>query len=147
MGMTYSGCTGGGGCPTGPANVTDFLATPAVGGTAIDLAWTDSADEVYIQIEISLDQATWTQLAFLAQDTVAYQADGLIPETQYFFRIRTLDQQETNSDWLETTATTLALPLPPAENDVIGFWDFSDESGSVITSGANLTSIESPGGS
>ena len=71
-----------------PAAPTALSATTA-SDTQIDLAWTDnSADETSFKVERSLDGVSFSQVASLPANTVAYSDMGLDPGTQYFYRVR-----------------------------------------------------------
>lgn len=141
-----SGGGGGGGPSGGPAAPTSFTATP-VSGTQINLAWVDSADETAYQIEQSPDNSAWTPIVMLDPGTTAYSVTELTRNVQYYFRIRSLDSSTTTSAFVLANATTLDIAaLPPTEQAAIAFFDASDLSGTVVTSGSDVTAWQSAGG-
>lgn len=74
---------------TTPAAPTNLIAT-ATGPDRIRLTWTDnSLDETGFAVERSTNATTgFTEIASLPANASSFESTGLIPATQYFFRVR-----------------------------------------------------------
>jgi hypothetical protein len=96
--------------PTAPTN----LSAVTTSYEQIDLSWSDtSSDETGIQVEQSLDNATWSVVASLSANSTSYSDTGLISSTTYYYRVRAYNGAG-NSDYSNTdSSTTDALPPPP----------------------------------
>ncbi|MBZ0295783.1 MAG: right-handed parallel beta-helix repeat-containing protein, partial [Anaerolineae bacterium] len=88
---------------------TDLVAT-AESSTTIGLSWTDtSSDETGFSVERSLTGSDgWTEIGTTAADVDTYTDEGLICETEYFYRVRAMRDSDV-SDYSNTdSATTLS---------------------------------------
>lgn len=86
------------GCGTGytlslvditPPNAPTNIVATAQSHKQIDLTWSDNAnDENGFEIERSLDELVWTQLATIGADSTSFSDNELTPSTTYFYRVR-----------------------------------------------------------
>ena len=97
---------------------------------AIELAWTDNADdELGYEVGRSLDGVSFTLVATLPADSATWVAEGLAPDTLYYFRVRATGE-EGNSEYSNVaSASTGVLQLMSFQNAtlVLGqpdFWSF-----------------------
>jgi hypothetical protein len=80
------------------ATVTGLTATPN-GTTAIDLQWEQVVNNQGYQLQVSADNATWSNLeALLPQNTLTYQHGGLAPGTLRYYRVRAKGNGTTYGD-------------------------------------------------
>jgi hypothetical protein len=87
---------------------TNFVAV-ADGENAIDLSWTDVANESSYLIEFSLDGSTgWTELDTPAAGSTTSTQTGLNEGDQRFYRIKAIGDgiAHTDSPWATTSGTT-----------------------------------------
>lgn len=104
--------------PTVPSGPTGLTVT-AVSATAIDLSWTDTADnEEGFAIEWSPDgsPASFTTLATVGVDVTSYTHENLTPETEYFYRVRAFNSTGVSGYSGVDSATTLPAPPPLIED-------------------------------
>lgn len=141
--------------------VADFAAT-VVSDTAIDLDWTDSANEASYEIQYSDSGGggPWNALATPAQNAITYSATGLTASTTYHFRIRAVGDglSFATSNWVVVASTTsdagdVAAPVPtfapintatdfPVNKPIVITWDEATQNtdASEITN-ANIASL------
>lgn len=99
---------------TVPLPPTNLSAT-ALSSTQIRLNWVDnSTNEKGFKLEISLDGQSFSAQAALGINKQAYTISGLLPGTQYYFRLYSYNGVG-NSDFSELSAMTKALPAAPTE--------------------------------
>ena len=93
-------------------NVPTGLTATAVSNTQINLTWTDnSTNEVGFKIERKNGPAgTYTEIATVGAGVQAYNSTGLTGLTQYFFRIRSYNNDGNSAYTDEKDATTLIDP-------------------------------------
>ncbi|MDQ8197142.1 sugar-binding protein [Pelagicoccus enzymogenes] len=115
------------------------LAVTAVSATAIDLSWTDNADnETAYEIQVSGDGGqNFLQTIEVGADQESYSHTGLTPETIYYYRVRAVNGSFVSGFTAAAGATTLP-PLP--ELDVIAAFDFATYEGSEATAAATTVS-------
>lgn len=83
---------------------TGFIVTPD-GNTKLDLTWINVANNAGYRIDQSPNGVdTWTLLANLAADIVAYTHSGLAPAQEVFYRIKALGDNISFQDSLYATA-------------------------------------------
>ena len=101
--------------PPAPSN----LAAVPASTSAINLLWTDNADnedEYEVQRAPDVDGApgTWAEIASLDADTTHHEDTGLSAGTTYWYRVRSV-VSSTPSDWAgPVSATTLAAAAVPS---------------------------------
>ena len=104
--------TGGGGLipPNAPTNLTAAPATT----NQINLRWTDTAtNETGFRIERAVTNGVFELVANTSSNITAYSDLTVMPETQYFYRVRAFNAVG-DSPWSnEADATTPELPRPP----------------------------------
>lgn len=100
--------------PLAPTNLTVTF----VGLTRIDLAWNDNSDNEQ-SFEIEMKKGTTGQFAVIGAvgpNTVTFSATGLIPTTQYMFRVRAINQDGQSAYSNPVTISTLPqLPKDPTQ--------------------------------
>jgi len=76
------------GAPTTPAAPTNLAAT-ATSSSAINLTWTDNADnEQGFRVERSADNASFTEITTLGASVTSYTDTSLAASTTYYYRVR-----------------------------------------------------------
>jgi alpha-tubulin suppressor-like RCC1 family protein len=97
--------------PTAPSNLVATTASE----TQINLSWIDNSnDETSFQIERKTGAAgSYSIVATLGANITSLSHNGLIPGTQYFFRIRSVRLGDKSGYSNEAHATTLNIPLAP----------------------------------
>ena len=94
-----------------PAGPTGLVVRPA-SGTELDLTWTDNTDAAteYV-VQRSINGGPWATLPQLAADADSYNDTGLIPQTQYSYRVQAMASAGA-SDFSNTASAT--TPVPPS---------------------------------
>lgn len=94
--------------PTAP----DALTPTAVSSSQINLTWNDnSSNETGFELERSLDNTNWTQIATPAANAESHNDVGLEPLTLYYYRLRAVNGSGNSSYTSSVNATT--LPTTP----------------------------------
>lgn len=138
MGIEY--CVGGGGSGSGPDAPANFVAT-GVSTSAIDLDWDDVADETFYVLERSTDGINYSFYQEFAAGTITFTDSPLPNSTQYWYRLRAVNDDGISSP-ADDDASTLVPVGPPVEGGLIAHFDFSD-SFSQSRSGSQLIHIDS----
>jgi poly(beta-D-mannuronate) lyase len=95
------------GAPLAPS---DLVAT-ATGADSINLMWVDNSDNETGFVVEMLDSLEWMELETVAADVTSYDVTGLVPETEYTFRVRSTNG--TLSDPSNEAAATTEQQLTP----------------------------------
>ena len=82
---------------------------------SVTFSWTDNADnELGYIIEVSTDNKTFTELQRVEANATTYVANGLTPESEYFFRLRAFGEGGLYSPYSTVLATeTIGDPSAP----------------------------------
>lgn len=98
--------------PSLPPSAPTSLSAMTTSDSAIDLAWSDTADsEDGFKLERSQDNgSTWTQTHSLAADTEAFSDTGLDAETTYDYRVYAFNSAGASDPSNTATATTDPAP-------------------------------------
>ncbi|MBV8253772.1 MAG: T9SS type A sorting domain-containing protein [Chitinophaga sp.] len=107
--------------PNGPDPIQSLTAT-AVSKTSLRLDWTDKANplynETFFEVYRSLTPGgPYTLVAKVLQDIVTYTDNGLIPNTNYYYVIRPINNNAAGPLSAEVRGATIAdtnPPTPPA---------------------------------
>ena len=91
----------GAGCPAPTMTVTPDATTAT-------LTWTSTTTDFEIEYK-EASASEWSQ-TIAVSNTTSYTITGLVPETSYMVRIRTICEEGEYSAWVTTTITTLELP-------------------------------------
>ncbi|WP_193378525.1 fibronectin type III domain-containing protein, partial [Singulisphaera acidiphila] len=99
--------------PAAPINPT----ATAVSNIQINLTWIDNSDnKIGYKVERSTDGVNFTEIATVAStwsSPVTYQAIGLVPATNYTFRIRAYNAAGNSAASSTVSATTAGYPVMP----------------------------------
>lgn len=111
-----------------PAKPTN-LSTIAVSSHRIDINWTGaSSNELGFRLEMKKEGDTFSEFVMITSNQTSYQVTGLIPETRYYFRIRSYNLTG-NSDYTDSTsATTFAETIGKVTREV-----WTDISGTLVS--------------
>ena len=91
----------GSACPAPTMTVTPDATTAT-------LTWTSTTTDFEIEYK-EASASEWSQ-TIAVSNTTSYTITGLVPETSYMVRIRTICEEGEYSAWVTTTITTLELP-------------------------------------
>ncbi|MEQ8541750.1 MAG: DUF4114 domain-containing protein [Coleofasciculus sp. D1-CHI-01] len=96
--------------PTAPSD----LMLAAVSAKEIELAWADNSNnETGFKIERSRDQENWTVVATTAADVTGYRDTDLTSNTQYYYRIRAInDVGDSAATFAQVTTDSITPPVP-----------------------------------
>ena len=95
--------------PIAPSSLTAV----AISTSQIDLKWADNANnETGYQVERSQNGTTFTKVADLAANAVAYQSTGLAPATDYYYRVRAVNAVGASGYSNTGSAKTQNIPVP-----------------------------------
>ena len=109
--------------PPGAPEAPTGLTVTAASSEAIDLAWTDNADnETSYKVERSIDGTNFNLLTILASDAESWQDTGLPYNTLYYYRVWASNTDGDSA--YSNTASDTTLNVPPA-----GPTDLSTEGG------------------
>ncbi len=105
----------------GPNAPTSLTAT-AVGGTQINLAWTDNAsNENGFKVERSSDNVNFAEVASLAANVVTYTNTGLTSGITYYYRVRAYQTNSADTTYDSAYSNVAsATPLLPPDLAAIG---------------------------
>ncbi|MEQ9671217.1 DUF4114 domain-containing protein [Coleofasciculus sp. G2-EDA-02] len=96
---------------TVPTAASDLSLT-GVSATEIELTWADNSnDETGFKIERSRDQENWTVVATTAADVTRYRDTDLTANTQYYYRLRAINEIG-DSSAISTQGTTDSITNP-----------------------------------
>ena len=99
---------------TFPAAPSDLIVT-AILDTEIELTWADRSDnETGFKIERSRDQENWTVVATTPADVTRYQDTDLTANTQYYYRLRAINDSGDSSATVAQGTTDSITPLVPS---------------------------------
>ncbi len=107
--------------PNGPDGIQSLTATP-VSKTALRLDWTDKVNPQYNETLFEVYRSLtaggpYTLVAKVPQDIVTYTDNGLIPNTNYYYVIRPINNNAAGPVSSEVRGATIAdtnPPTPPA---------------------------------
>ena len=99
----------------GPAAPSGLSAT-AVSSSQINLAWTDNAtnETGYVVARSLTSGGSYTDVASLGANAIAYTNTGLSASTTYYYVVRATNSFGASPNSNEASATTLASPTPPS---------------------------------
>lgn len=102
--------------PASPPSAPSSLATIVISSTQIDLSWNDnSSNEDDFKLERSTDGNTFAPLVTLGANVTNYNDTGLLPSTQYWYRVKAHNSAGDSNYSNVAFATTQAAPvIPPA---------------------------------
>ena len=101
--------------PEDPPLAPTFLTATAVGGTSIDLEWTDNANnETGFKIERSTDGLSFALIGTTGANVATYSDPTVSPGSQYHYRVRATNTSG-DSDYSNTSSVITAQnpPLAP----------------------------------
>lgn len=102
---------------TTPPAAPSGLGAAATGFDAINLNWTDHADnESSFELERSTDGTNWSGIASLAANTTSFGDTGLTADTNYSYRVQTVNSA--GSSAFSNVASATTDPLPTTIDDL-----------------------------
>jgi hypothetical protein len=126
---------------TTPPDAPSGLVAAAGGPDSIDIDWLDNSDnESSFEVQSSPDGISWSTIVTLAANVTAYTDNGLLPDTEYFYRTRS-GNGAGDSAWSNTASATTDS-LPPSTDDVA----YGEVTGKGSVSGT-FTATNASGGS
>ena len=97
--------------PTTPPNAPSGLSAGPNGYDAINLTWTDNADnETRFAIERSDDNISFAEIASVGSNVTAFTDNGLSDDTTYYYRVEAINGA--GSSGYSNTASAATDPLP-----------------------------------
>lgn len=134
--------------PNAPTNLT----ANAVSSSAINLSWTDNANnETGFDIERSLNGTNWNQIATTGINTTSYSDSGLTANTAYYYRVRSRNNLGASTYTNTSSATTYQattvenVTLRNGLNGYTGTQDTYVASGKTTNNYGNATALEADG--
>jgi hypothetical protein len=101
--------------PPSNLNFTNALTAGATPSSSLTVNWNDNAtNETNYVLERSTDGTTFSVIATLGANTTSYNEAGLIPNTQYYYRVKATNATE-SSVYTSNTATTPPVPSAPTQ--------------------------------
>ena len=126
--------------PTTPPNAPSGLIASANGYDAINLVWSDNADnETGFAIERSADNVSFSEIASVGSNVTAFTDNGLPDDTTYYYRVEA--NNGAGPSGYSNTASATTDPLPATVDHVA----ISGASGGGTVSGS-YTATHSDGG-
>jgi hypothetical protein len=114
-----------------------------ISSTEIEIRWTDlSVNETNFWIFRSTDQMTWNRIAITPANRVSWNDTGLLPDTEYFYRIRAIALTAQSRNSVTFSETTLSLAEDP-------FARLDPQTGQLVVTGTtfdDLISVSEAGG-
>jgi Tol biopolymer transport system component/fibronectin type 3 domain-containing protein len=114
-----------------PVPLPPFVAGPAppapsglqlvsVSDTTAEISWTDnSSDELYFKVERKPAGGSFAQIARLGANTTSYIDSGLVPGSQYVYRVRASNTEANSAYSNELTVTTTGGSPPAAPTGLV----------------------------
>lgn len=130
--------------PTAPSE----LVVTALGPTEVELTWKDNSNnETEFIIERSSDGlTTWTNLTTVEEDSIEFVDSGLVPATQYFYRLLASNSYGPSSPTQAVPVTTQNMPDENAEPDTDAQPPEGDDNSEAETGGnTDNGSADEPG--
>jgi YD repeat-containing protein len=95
-----------------PPSVPSSLTATAVSSNQINLSWTDNSNnETGFKIERKIGASgTYSQVAIVGANIIAYSDTGLTSETTYYYRVKAYNAAGDSGYTNEVSATTFAVP-------------------------------------
>jgi len=106
---------------TGPPAAPSGLEVSGTGEDWIELSWVDeSENEERFRIQISLNGQNWSDHGTVGADEEDYTAQGLNPNTRYYFRVRAENLDGASAWTTPVDGTTEGIPcVPPAPPTIL----------------------------
>ncbi|MDB6025961.1 MAG: putative esterase [Verrucomicrobiales bacterium] len=116
----------------GPTAPTTLTAT-AVGGTQVNLGWTDNAaNENGFKVERSTDNVNFSQIVALAANVVTYTNTGVTSGTTYYYRVRSYQTNSADTT-LDSAYSNVASVTPLLAPDLAAIGEKSATEGQLLT--------------
>ncbi|WP_374444955.1 LamG-like jellyroll fold domain-containing protein [Epilithonimonas sp.] len=102
--------------PPTDVNFTNVATTEVPPASSFTVNWSDNAaNETNYLLERSTDGSNFSEIATLAANTVSYDETGLIPNTQYYYRIKAISATESSVYTSIASITTPPIPSAPTK--------------------------------
>jgi len=102
--------------PPTDVNFTNVATTEVPPASSFTVNWSDNAaNETNYLLERSTDGSNFSEIATLAANTVSYDETGLIPNTQYYYRVKAISATESSVYTSIASITTPPIPSAPTK--------------------------------
>lgn len=102
--------------PPTDVNFTNVATTEVPPASSFTVNWSDNAaNETNYLLERSTDGSNFSEIATLAANTVSYDETGLIPNTQYYYRVKAISGTESSVYTSIASITTPPIPSAPTK--------------------------------
>ncbi|MBP6460614.1 MAG: T9SS type A sorting domain-containing protein, partial [Crocinitomicaceae bacterium] len=102
--------------PPTNVNFTNVITTEVPAATSFTVNWNDNAtNENNNILERSTDGTNFTVIATLGANVTSYNETGLIPNTQYYYRVKATNATESSVYTSATLITTPPIPSAPTK--------------------------------
>ncbi|WP_370476330.1 LamG-like jellyroll fold domain-containing protein [Tamlana flava] len=100
--------------PPSNVNFTNLVSAETPPSSSLTVNWNDNSDnEDNFVIERSTDGNSFSEIAQMGANVTSYNDSNLIPNTQYFYRIKAVNSQEASIYSAVTSVATPAIPSAP----------------------------------
>ncbi len=94
-----------------PPAAPSSLVSQAISGSTVILTWTDNSNnETHFEVAVSLDGIGWVTSAQWPANSTVFASTGHLPETAYYFRVRSVNASGFSAWSNDTVTTTQSTP-------------------------------------
>ncbi|MGQ7947621.1 LamG-like jellyroll fold domain-containing protein [Flavobacterium sp. WC2509] len=102
--------------PPSSTTFTNVVSTESPAASSLTVKWGDNAtnEDNYV-LERSTDGTNFTIINTLGANVISYNDSGLVPNTQYYYRVKATNSTESSVYSIVTSVTTPPIPSAPSK--------------------------------